>query len=180
MAVQPFSAHNLILTGYTGPNRPLVGRQLAERLHMPFVNMEQQIEQRTGLTVTELRASYGEARLKTIENELMAECILRRSTVLQVSGRTLLNTPHLETLQSTGVVICLVATLDAILQRLHLSMGARYHSPYERALALGQVRQHWAVRSLPGVHELNVTYLNEAEIIEQMVQMWTQLALVRQ
>lgn len=180
MAAQPFTEQNLILTGYTGPNRPLVGRQIAERLRMPFLSVERQFEERAGMTVEEMRGAYGEARLKTIENELMAECVLRRSTVIQVSGRTLLNTPQLEDLQMSGLIICLVATLDAVLHRLHLSMGARYHSPHERALALGQVRQHWAVRALPGVHELDVTYLSEPEIIERVAQMWMQLALVRE
>lgn len=170
---------NLILTGYIGPNQPLLGRQIAERLRMPFTNIENIIAERVNLPVDEIRAYYGETRLKTIETEIMQETLLRRATVIRVSGRTLLHSGHLARLQETGPVICLVISLDAMLQRLHVTMGARFHNPQERALALGQLRREWAVRALPGLHEIDVTYMTEDDIIATVIARWQELALIR-
>jgi shikimate kinase len=175
----PISDRNLIITGYRGPNQPFVGRQIAERLRMPYVNTEQQFEERTGLSMEDFRARYGETRLKTIEVEIMEEAVLRRSTVMRISGRTLLHGSYLPRLLETSVVVCLVAQLDAVLQRLHLTLGARYHNPAERAQAIGLLRDEWAVRHLEGVHEIDTTALSEEQLVEQVIALWRQHAPVR-
>ncbi len=179
MVLLPFSERNLILTGYTGPNQPVIGLQVAERLRMPFVNTELQIEERAGMSADDLRARFGESRLKTVEAEIVREAVLRRSAVIRVSGRALLTGDHLKQFQETGFVICLSASLDAILQRLHLALGARYHNPQERALALGHLKSEWAIRSIPGIHDLDVTYMSEAEIVDSLIALWQRLAIRR-
>ena len=146
---------------------------------MPFVNFEQLIADRVDLPVGEIRTYYGETRLRAIEAELIAESTLRRSTVIRISGRTLVNPAHLETLAATGPVIALVIGLDAMLQRLHVSMGARYHNPEERALALGELKREWSLRGLSNVHEINTTYLTEEETIAQVMALWSSLTVVR-
>lgn len=175
----PFSERNLILTGYTGPDMLALGRQAAERLRLRYVNIELQIAERAGLPVDELRTYYGETRLKTIEAEIVQEAILRRSTVIRISGRTLLNGSNLERLAETGPVICLYITLDAMLHRLHQSMGARYHNPHERALALGELKREWAVRQQPGIHAMNTTYQSPEETLDALITLWQTLAIER-
>ncbi|MEQ8674957.1 MAG: shikimate kinase [Aggregatilineales bacterium] len=173
------SERNLILTGYIGPNQPLLGRQIGDRLRMRLVNFEEVISERMQLPVAEIRTYYGETRLKSIEAELIQETALRRSTVIRVSGRTLANGDNLERLRETGPVICLTINLDAMLQRLHISMGARFHSPDERALALGDLKREWSVRQLPNVHEIDTTYIDDDTIVERVVALWQELALER-
>lgn len=175
----PLSERNLILTGYIGPNQPLLGRQIAERIRLRFVNFEAIIAERMQLPVEEIRTYYGETRLKSIEAEMIQETALRRSTVIRVGGRTLANGENLERLRETGPVICLTINLDAMLQRLHISMGARFHSPDERALALGDLKREWAVRKMPNIHEIDTTYLDDAAIIEKVASLWQELALER-
>jgi shikimate kinase len=168
----PSQDRNLILTGYTGPNQPALAGRVAERLRMPFVNVDAQIETRAGLPIEDIREVYGEQRLKMLEGEAIEEAALRRSAVMQVNGRTLLNADNLPRLQETGPVICLVAALDAVLQRLHLTMGARYHSPHERAQALGYVKREWAIRKHAGVLELDTTYLTPDHIVDAVINLW--------
>ncbi len=170
--ILPPQDRNLILTGYTGPNQPAITGRVAERLKMRFVNVDAHIETRAGLPIDEIREVYGEQRLKMLEVEAIDEAVLRRSVVLQVNGRTLLNADHLPRLQETGPVICLVAALDAVLRRLHLAMGARYHNPQERAQALGYVKREWAIRKHEGVLELDTTYLSSDEIVEAVMALW--------
>jgi shikimate kinase len=168
----PSADRNLILTGYTGPNQPTISNRVAERLKMPFVNVDAQIETRAGLPIDDIREVFGEQRLKMLEGEAIDEATLRRSAVLQVNGRTLLNADYLPRLQSTGHVICLVAALDAVLRRLHVAMGARYHSPDERAQALGYVKREWAIRKHEGILELDTTYLSTDEIVDAVIALW--------
>lgn len=180
--VTPFyqsTERNLILTGYVGPETPVLGRQIAERLRLPYANIEQQIADRVNLPVEDIRTYYGETRLKSIEMELIQEAALRRASVIRVSGRTLLHTDHFQRLSATGPVFCLVIALDAMLQKLHVNMGARYHDPSERGYALGELQREWAIRKHPGLVELDLTDMNTEEIIEVVTRRWLEQAIQR-
>jgi shikimate kinase len=173
----PISDRNLILTGYSGPMQPAIGRRVAVELGMPFVNIDMQIEERNGMSIDEIRARFGETRLKTLEAEVVQEVLLRRSAVIRVSGQTLLNSGYYERFAETGPVICLVASLDSVLQKLHLMLGARYHDPKERALALGHLKREWAVRQFPGIYEIDTTDQTEAQTVEAVMMLWQQVVL---
>ena len=140
--------------------------------HLPFVDFELMLENRAGLSGEELRIRYGEARLKTLENELVTEIALYRGTAIHISGKTLLQSAQHTPLQDTGPVICIVATLDATLRRLHLALGARYHDPLEREMALGTLRREWAIRKQPGITEIDTSYMTEDEIVEAVAALW--------
>ena len=174
---------NLILTGYTGPSQPLVGQQIADRLKMRYVNVDALLESRGNMNAENMQARFGETHLKMLENEVMQDVMLYRGAVIRVSGQTLLRTETTPRLLETGVVICMVVALDDVLRRLHLSLGGRYHNPSERALAIGHLKREWAIRKIAGVQELDVTGLNEAQMIERVCTVWdeayTGLALKR-
>ena len=163
---------NLILTGYLGPGQLAIARRVADRLRMPFVDFESVLEDRADLSGEELRIRFGEARLKTLESELVTEVALYRGTVVHISGKTLMQGLHYARLSETGPVICVVATLDAVLHRLHLALGARYHNPTERELALGTLRREWAVRKQPGITEIDTSYLSEDQMVEAVAACW--------
>lgn len=180
MSELTFTERNLILTGYVGPEQISLGRRIARRLNMPYVNVELTIADRLDLPVDEIRAYFGETRLKSIEAEMVQEAALRRQTVIGVSGRSLLHGDNLARLAATGPVICLMVSLNAMLHRLHVSMGARYHDPAERALELGEVKREWAVRQMPGIHEIDVTQMDALQIVETVAAHWREQAIERQ
>ncbi len=163
---------NLILTGYTGAQQLTVGQQIAERLHLRYVNVDSLLESRAGLDLDEIRLRYGETRLKMLEMEAMQEVQLYRGALIRMSGQTLLRTEYTKRLQETGLIVCMVVTLDAVLRRLHLSMGGRYHNPQERALAIGHLKREWAIRKLEGVCELDLTDQNESQMVERVCALW--------
>jgi shikimate kinase len=175
--ILPIADSNLILTGYTGPNQPPVGRLAAARLGRRFVNIDTLVEDRAGMSLDEIRAAFGASRLKTLETEIVLEAALYRDTVIRVGGQTLLHSGHYDRLAATGPVICLVAALDAVLQRQHLALGARYHDPNERAFAVGHLKREWAARHLPGIHVIDTTYMTEEEMIEAVILRWRELVI---
>lgn len=170
---------NLILTGYTGPNQPAIGRAVAAQLGRKLVNFEIRLEDHTGMAMHEIRDIYGQARLKDLENEVINEIVLVRGAVIRMSSEALAHTDNLERLARTGPVVCLVADLDAVLRRLHLAMGMRYHNPVERDIVLGELRRAWSVRGQPGVYEVDATRLNEDETAEAVLALWQDVALQR-
>jgi shikimate kinase len=168
----PASYRNLIVTGYGASNHPRLVSQMASSLKRPFVDVEALIEQRLGESMEETRQMYGERHMKANIAEVMSNVLLYRGTVIRIHGSTLASGDYLARMQETGIVVCLVARLDAILQKMHLSLGARYHDPRERAM-------EWAVRKLPGVMELDVTERDEAGTLQDVIALWQTVALER-
>ncbi|MCY3832579.1 MAG: hypothetical protein OXG85_06150 [Chloroflexi bacterium] len=182
MEARDFPLHgdlNLIVTGYLEPNRPRIARELALRLGLEMIDVEREIEDRLGDTIEQIRQLYGERRMKAIETQIMDEIVLHRRACIRVSGSTLLNSGHLAELQRNGVIVCLVASLDSILRRIHLTLGARYHDPVERARAIGELQREWRIRDVEDVVEFDATYITEAILIERIVNFWRELAIRR-
>ncbi len=182
METRDFPLHgdlNLIVTGYLEPNRPRLSQQLALRLGLELIDVERAIEERLGATVDQMRQLYGERRLKAIETQIMDEIVLHRRALIRVSGNTLLNSGHLAELQRNGVIVCLVASLDSILRRIHLTLGARYHDPVERSRAIGELQREWRIREVENIVEFDATTISEAILVERIVDFWRDLALRR-
>lgn len=182
METRDFPLHgdlNLIVTGYLEPNRPRLSQQLALRLGLELIDVERAIEERLGATIDQMRQLYGERRLKAIETQIMDEIVLHRRALIRVSGNTLLNSGHLAELQRNGVIVCLVASLDSILRRIHLTLGARYHDPVERSRAIGELQREWRIREVENIVEFDATTITEAILVERIVDFWRDLALRR-
>jgi shikimate kinase len=173
----PHADRNLVITGYMGPNQVMVVRRVAEKLGMPLANFEQRLEAHAGMSIEDIRIHYGEARMKTLEAEIIQELMLHRGAVIWVSGTVLRHNDYLHRLLQSGLVLCLTAALGVVLQRVHLSLGSRFHNPTERAIALGQVRREWTIRGADGVQEFDTSMMNEAQIVDHIVQMWREQSL---
>lgn len=167
---------NLILTGYLGPGQLAIARQTAERLRMPFVDFDLRLEDRAEMTAAEVRALYGETRLKALEGQVIDDFALYRGHVLHITGGTLAQADYYDRLAPTGFVLVLVAALDAVLARLHLALGARYHDPRERDRAIGVLRREWAIRKRPGIVELDTSALSEPHMIDAITAAWREHA----
>lgn len=163
---------NLILTGYAGPNQLAIARQTAQFLRMPFVDFDTRFEERHGMTASQMKNTLGEKVVRLSEQEVLDELMLYRATVINISGKVILDTGTLPNMLQTGVVLCTVAALNSLLQRLHLSMGVRFHDPRERDLALGVIRREWKIRDQEGIVTVDTTDLNERQIIEKIALTW--------
>ena len=162
---------NLVLSGYIGPQQPAIARRVAVRLQLPCVDIDTRVEERNALSTEEIRWRFGEAWLKTLEGEVMEEALLQREAVIRVSGYRLAQGEWLRRFQETGLVICLTASIDAVLHALHQALGARYHEPDERAAALGQLQREWTLRERPGLAQLDASDMQGEEIVAAVIRL---------
>jgi len=165
--------YNLVLTGSLGPNQLIIARRVAERLKLRFVDSERELEQRAEMPPAQFKTLFGEARTRALESQVIHDLALHRGCVLHISGQMLAYGDHLARIRDHSYILCLVATLDAVLTRLHIALGARYHVPAERALALGALQRDWAIRGQGGVHELDTTAMQDSEVIERITAIWS-------
>lgn len=120
----------IVLVGAPGSGKSTVGQLLAERLGLPFVDVDALIEQRTGRSITEIFADDGEPAFRTLEEATTLE-LLDEGGVLSLGGGAVLSPTVRTALQGHRVVWLQVAAATAV-QRVGLNEA--------RPLLLGNVR----------------------------------------
>ncbi len=108
---------NVVLTGFMGTGKSTVGRMLAERLAFEFIDTDAIIEDEHG-AIPEIFRQQGEEGFRRIERAVAAEVADRRRRVISTGGRMMLDPVNVRSLSRNGRVFCLVASPDAILERV--------------------------------------------------------------
>jgi shikimate kinase len=109
---------NIVLVGFMGSGKTTVGRLLSERTGMPLVDMDTLIEEQAGKTINEIFAEEGEAHFRDLERRLVQELSARRGLVISTGGGIVLNPDNLADFERTGLVVCLLADADTVLERV--------------------------------------------------------------
>ena len=130
---------NIVLTGFMGTGKSTVGRLVAERLGRRHVDTDALIEDRHG-PIPDLFAAHGEAHFRRLERDIAAELATEDGLVVSTGGRTMLDPHNQATLGRRGVVVCLAAPVDELVERLRDEAGhrplLRDGDPAERIAAL--------------------------------------------
>lgn len=109
---------NLFIVGPTGAGKTSVGRRLAAHYGLPFVDLDQEIEQHTGVDVATVFEIEGEAGFRQRESFLLDACSRREGLVLATGAGAVLDPANRECLATRGFVLWLQASVDEQLARL--------------------------------------------------------------
>jgi len=116
---------NIVLIGFMGTGKSTVASRLAARLNRKFVDMDREIERVVGMTVSEIFKRYGEIRFRS-EEKLIAQKLARESgLVIATGGGVVLEQVNMDTLSQNGIIICMEATPNEILERVNRKKGTR-------------------------------------------------------
>ena len=109
---------NVFLVGPTGAGKTSIGRQLAARYGMPFLDLDQEIERHTGVAVSTIFDIEGEEGFRRRESALLDECSRRRGVLLASGAGAVLDPANRRHLAERGYVVWLQATVPLQLHRL--------------------------------------------------------------
>jgi len=110
-------AVNLYLVGFMGTGKTTVGRAVAQRLGFACVDSDHEIERLTGKTIPQIFAQDGEPAFRKLEREFVANGHSPTRTVVACGGGLVVQPGMSEELRSRGVVVCLHASLQTVLER---------------------------------------------------------------
>ena len=109
---------NIIITGFMGTGKSIVAEELARKLRMEFIDMDQIIEERQGISISDIFARYGENYFREQENKLVKELSLKENIVIATGGGTLISSDNKRILNQKGKIICLYADSQVIYNRV--------------------------------------------------------------
>ena len=111
-------APNLVLVGPMGAGKTSIGRRLAERFGLAFVDADHFIEQRSGATIASIFEHVGEAGFRERERAALAELLAGSGQLLATGGGAVLDAGNRRLMRERGFVVYLRAGLDSQLRRL--------------------------------------------------------------
>jgi shikimate kinase len=106
------------LVGFMGSGKTTIGRRMAERLRVPFVDLDAEIEKSSGLTIRAIFEASGEAAFRQKEAVFLAGTESIPSAVIATGGGSFVQSANREMLQKLGTVVFLDVPFETILPRL--------------------------------------------------------------
>lgn len=113
------------LYGPSGVGKSTIGRALAQALNLPFMDLDQAIESRLGMTIPQIFAEHGEATFRAWEHEILRQALDEGPCVLALGGGALLEPASRTLVEQAGPVVCLSAALETLVARLRADREQR-------------------------------------------------------
>jgi shikimate kinase len=110
--------HSIVLVGMMGAGKSSIGRRLAARLGLPFVDADAEIEQAAGMSIADIFAAHGEPYFRSGEARVIARLLEHGPQVLATGGGAFMNAQTRANIRDKGISIWLKADLDVLARRL--------------------------------------------------------------
>src|SRR6266566_9641795 len=109
---------SIVLIGMMGAGKSSIGRRLAARLGIAFVDADAEIEAAAGMTIEDIFANYGEDSFRSGETRVIARLLDAGPQVLATGGGAFMNAETRATIRTNGVAVWLKADYELLLRRV--------------------------------------------------------------
>lgn len=116
--VSALGRRSIVLVGMMGAGKSSVGRRLAARLAIPFVDADAEIEQAAVMSIAEIFESHGEPYFRAGEVRVIARLLEHGPQVLATGGGAFINAQTRANIRAKGISVWLKADLDVLTRRL--------------------------------------------------------------
>jgi shikimate kinase len=117
---------SIVLVGMMGAGKSSIGRRLAQRLGIPFVDADAKIEEaHAGVTIAEIFATYGEPYFRSGEARVIARLLDEGPQVLATGGGAYMNESTRASIRQKGISVWLKADFEVLMRRVKRRSGDR-------------------------------------------------------
>ena len=109
---------SVVLIGLMGAGKTAVGRRLANRLDLPFIDADSEIEVAAGASISEIFAEHGEAYFRQGERKVIARLLENGPQVLATGGGAYMNPDTRANIKAHGLSVWLKADLKVLMKRV--------------------------------------------------------------
>lgn len=109
---------SVVLVGLMGAGKTSIGRRLAEKLAVPFVDADHEIETAAGKSIPDIFAEHGEAHFRDGERRVIARLLDNGAQILATGGGAFMNAETRTRINARGISVWLKADLALLLKRV--------------------------------------------------------------
>ena len=111
-------ARSIVLVGMMGAGKSTIGRRLAARLRLPFLDADIEIEAAAGMSIPDIFETHGESHFRDGEARVIARLLDSGSCVLATGGGAFMREDTRDRIRAKAVSIWLKADADIIMKRV--------------------------------------------------------------
>ncbi len=115
--VRALGSRSIVLVGMMGAGKSSIGRRLAARLGIPFVDADSEIESAAGMTIPEIFEKHGEPYFRAGEVRVIARLLDNGPQVLATGGGAIMDQRTRDLIRIKGISVWLKADLDVLMKR---------------------------------------------------------------
>jgi shikimate kinase len=108
---------SIVLVGMMGAGKSSIGRRLASRLGIPFVDADTEIESAAGMTIPEIFDKHGEPYFRAGEARVIARLLDNGPQVLATGGGAVMDQSTRDLIHIKGISVWLKADIDVLMKR---------------------------------------------------------------
>jgi shikimate kinase len=109
---------NIILIGFMGTGKTSIGKKLADKLDLHFIDTDKEIERLEGKSIAEIFEIHGESYFRELEKEIVSKYCEKNGQVISTGGGVVLDSDNMKKLKAAGVVILLKARPEIIYRNI--------------------------------------------------------------
>jgi shikimate kinase len=143
----------IALVGLMGVGKTSIGRRLAQRLGLPFIDADVEVETAAGTTIEEIFQRHGEAAFRDGERRVIARLLDQPTHVLATGGGAFMDPSTRALLKARSITVWLRADLELMLARV----GRRSNRPLLKAGDPRTVLQQLIAQRYPHYAEADIT-----------------------
>ena len=117
VVVRALGGRSIVLVGMMGAGKSSIGRRLASRLGIPFIDADTEIESAAGMTIPEIFEKHGEPYFRAGEARVIARLLDNGPQVLATGGGSVMDPQTRVLIGQKGISIWLKADIDVLLKR---------------------------------------------------------------
>ena len=162
---------NIVLIGFMGTGKTVVSKILAPRLKRQRLCIDDMIEWKVGKPIPRIFAEDGEPYFRKIESEMVAVVSKDRNVVIDAGGGVVMDEHNIKRLREHGVLFCLTARGDIILERTRKYMRVRpllnTENPLKKIEDLLKERQEYYKRT---DHTIDTSDITSDEVADKIIE----------
>lgn len=108
---------SLVLVGMMGAGKSSIGRRLASRLELPFVDADAEIEKAAGMSISDIFAAHGEPYFRAGEARVILRLLESGPQVFATGGGAFMNAETRDAIHAKGISVWLRATFEVLSRR---------------------------------------------------------------
>jgi shikimate kinase len=112
------NGRSIVLVGLMGAGKSTIGRRLALKLGLPFVDADAEIEQAAGKSIADIFREHGEAYFREGERKVIARLLESGAQVLATGGGAYMNEETRRTIARLGISVWLKADISLLMKRV--------------------------------------------------------------
>jgi len=116
--VAALGRQSIILIGMMGAGKSSIGRRLAKKLDLPFIDADTEIELAAGMTISEIFEQHGEPYFRAGEARVLARLLEQGPQVLATGGGAYMNADTRALIRKKGITVWLKAEPDVLMRRI--------------------------------------------------------------